>query len=149
MGKLSMKCTKEFWKAVLDDEPEEGTICKAGGKKRMVKGGYSSFSRRKMDVNRDRTVVDDKGNVKRYYWNCPVVEYDRENNKIKVDNCGYMTKTTKKRINEVLPSSIGVIVQRDFDWFLSDNDELKDLSLPEEFKIDNIKKEARKFLRMR
>lgn len=71
----------------------------------------------KMDVNRDRTVVEgDK--VKRYVWNCPVAEYDRGTGKLTLRTCGYETRLTKNRLNQVLRDK--QIQQRDGVWYIGD-----------------------------
>lgn len=52
-----------------------------------------------------------------YYWACPVVSIYRNGN-IVLNNNGYNTPTTKRRLNQLTPYGFQVF-QKDFKWYAS------------------------------
>lgn len=102
------KCTEEFWEAVMksDDElPEEPEmVCK----KRKKHGAYQDWT----EVSKEKII--------RGQYDCPIVTYDRNDDKIIIDNCGYETKSTKDRINNVIRRLGHDVFQRDFEWYIDD-----------------------------
>lgn len=69
---------------------------------------------------RDMTIEMPDGAVVHFYHQSPVVV--EKFGVFRLDNCGYQTSTTKQRINTHAPVHL---VQRDFEWYLTDNGDLQ------------------------
>lgn len=111
------KCTERFWKEVDYPTGETGTVCKSGGKKRSRRYGVEDMS-----VNRDRTVVEQDGDVvKRYVWTTAIATYYRDSDELVLRDGGYKTNLTKMRLNQVLDELGLKIKQRDFNWYINGN----------------------------
>jgi len=102
---------ERFWTAI-----EEGEIVEQSGyhqcrncscRLTTEKGAYRDVS------------VELNGQTVNYYHQNPIVVTDGE--RVLVHSCGWLTPTTKERINRYLPAGYRVF-QRDFEWFVSTPD---------------------------
>lgn len=93
-------CLSKFKDAVFSGTAKQGRICKSG--------------------QRD-SVHNEDGKVTYQLYSCPIAVVDKDQRKVKLDSCGYSTKTTKDRINNVL-SKLDIskrVSQKKYNWYIN------------------------------
>jgi hypothetical protein len=92
---------------------EKGTVINKDGY-HQCRNCFCELTTRK-GAYRDITIELDGKELNYYHQNLVVVK--NEDNSYILDSCGYMTKTTKERINRYIPSGFRVY-QEDFTWYI-------------------------------
>ena len=81
---------------------------------------YMAWSNFSLSV-RD-SIYKDRETIQYKLWNNTIFEYNRKETTYYFSFCGYSTKTTKNRLNQVLRSFFnGEIYQKNWGWFLNWN----------------------------
>lgn len=101
------KCVREFWKSI-------GTGSQYT-KKGRVKERVCKTSRDEVFSHKDKVTFKLHG--------CSIVKADKRKRLLKLDSCGWKTKTTKTRLNELLrEAGVGEqISQKKGVWYLNGN----------------------------
>ena len=104
---------------------EKGKLIKQNGYHQPQNAHYSSRCPCDLTTDkgayRDMTFEMPNGALVHFYHQSPIAI--EQNGKIRLDNCGYETSTTKERINRYSPFRV---FQKDFIWYIDINGEKKE-----------------------
>jgi len=117
-----VKITKSNFHELVNmaERRDDGTIKERESHHRPLKSGCGCTpADGNVGTYRDVKVkIGDK--VIRFYHQSPVVIADYGEGVMRLDSCGYQTRTTKKRINWELQKAGKRVTQTGYDWYVKD-----------------------------